>query len=183
MRSRHIHGRRARAWVTLGFLTLVSGWFLATLYLEAQTPTLSAGSEIPDIPVVTPDGRSLRLREILHGTSLVVFFNTQCHHCAVTLDNLARLSELYRDTVHILHLSLSTAAETREWAQVHHSPSPLFTADPSEARRTLGIRTVPALMLLEHLTVRQIRYGAGEFKDDEALVGRLLERSSMGPVP
>jgi peroxiredoxin len=183
MRYRRIHGRRTRAWVTLVLLTIVSGWFLVTLYLEAQTPTLSAGSEIPDMPVRTPDGRSLRLREILHGASLVVFFNTQCSHCAVTIDNLARLSAVYRDTVHILQISLSTAAETQEWARVHRSPSPLLNADPTEARRTLGIRTVPALILLEHLTVRQIRFGPREFKDDEALVGRLLGRSPLRLVP
>ena len=133
-------------------LCVAGGSACLLMYVQSAVhlPTPAAGSTIPDMSVTSIVGEAQRLRGILRGRCLLVVYRTECAKCRYLLKRLPAL----RSPVRVVGLSLSSAAATRDWIAETGSSYPIYLLSPETARRDLGIRTTPKVMLMQDSVIR-----------------------------
>ena len=149
--------QRLGAILTLLCFTGGSACFLLCVHGETAAPALRIGSVIPDAPIMSATGETRSLHQVLHGRCLLIVFNTACHYCRDVIRDLLLWQARRQSAPPAIGLSLNDAAET--WSSSLGNPFPVFTFPPGVARRRLGIRSVPAVILLEDSVVRGIFSG------------------------
>lgn len=128
------------------------GW---VLYRRATAPAPYArhplGEPLPDVPVITPDGKSMRLRERLGaGPSLVYVFNAaQCASCS----NLALEFRIIRDAYPtVTPLLVGSGASASEFARAFATMGVADAAVVDEDRallRALSFEKEPLVLLVD----------------------------------
>ncbi|MBR3017082.1 MAG: DUF4981 domain-containing protein [Clostridia bacterium] len=137
-----------------------TGWIvfiIALLWIApclALSETGAVGQPAPAIALTCADGREFSLQETLQEKRLaaVCLFGSQCGACQAELRAIEQAYHAFRDQVAVIGLSLDRTYDTEEvlarFAREQGLTFPLGR-DPARTARFLGIRSYPALMLVD----------------------------------
>lgn len=146
----------------IALIALVSAPFIVKTYLRAQTEAdlLGAGDVISSFAVTSLDGGE---KTVFPGKavppSVIVFFEVECPFCQTELGNLSQLQQALPETS-VIGISGSTEARTKAYLAKTPLSFPVYLDDSGQARRSLAIKRVPAVFIVdEHAQVLHYRTG------------------------
>lgn len=135
---------------------------------------LAPGDTLPDVPLVSLDGRVVTTAELARQARVVAVLNTTCPFCQQSLsawDEVAQ--QLEAQEMGFVGISLHSAELTEAYVRDHKIAWPLLVIDAA-AKPQLGVRAVPrTLVLREDGVIDQVVSGQFDGDDRETVLGAL----------
>ncbi len=129
------------------------------------------GSYLPDAPLVTPKGATIRTRSWLGRPTLIVLFRPGCGACEEEIDNLEALAPTF--------LPMRIALVSTEACGRLDSPLPVYFDPTGEFLGKARRLAVPALYWVNSEgKVEYVRTGVRRLTEDEAIFHSLLEKDT-----
>ena len=143
-----------------------------------QLPSSGAlsGQPMPSFAAADLSGREIESHEFLGQATTIIFVSPSCSSCAVTLDELAVLSD--RANGSVLVVCRSSPARCQRIRELYGIDVPVVSDTEFRISRLFGVTTVPTAVIVDDEGIVQ-RYGhprRGDeliqiFDDDEAELG------------
>lgn len=158
---------------------LASPTMLAAQVIPESLPKLlvhEAPKGLPPLPISGPDGEALFLNDLPERLTIVNYWATWCPPCREEMPALARLDQASGDDFDVI--TVSTDRGGREVAQAFYdeigiSNPPLFTDAKGKSARALGIRGLPATLIMNAKGEELARYYGPAEWDHEDVVAYL----------
>jgi thiol-disulfide isomerase/thioredoxin len=146
----------------------------------AQQPAPPQPRKCPDVPIVTSDGKTIRVSEYHDKVVMILLFSTVCAHCLDTLQFMARLqNEMAPRGLQVIAISVDdTQAPVRPFAERYRFPFPVGYLTPAPALELLNMKPdahpiVPLLIFVDWMGHVRFQYKGTDavFKGEKDIRG------------
>ena len=141
--------RRVLPVVVLSAIVLLPALLVVFVRHSFMADPLPAGATVPDVTLLTMEGKPLRSGELFQQRTILLFFSTTCSHCRIVLQSLRTLSVNSAAPLPVIAVSGESAEAVRAVQEEMHLPFRLLLDPLHRARDAFRVRMLPTMFVID----------------------------------